>query len=124
MTVSLAVPDVLVARAQAGDEAALEALYRAFEAPVYNLVVVRKVESRNGAVSNAPSRIRGAQHLGVAAGFGTRAAPLGRHACPDTRKRPGSRAAESTLSGSNFRERQHDHGAQYRIRRSRRRAFG
>jgi len=38
MTVSLAVPDVLVARAQAGDEAALEALFRAFEAPVYNLV--------------------------------------------------------------------------------------
>src|SRR4030088_1896360 len=38
MTVSLAVPDVLVARAQAGDEAALEALFRAFERPVYNLV--------------------------------------------------------------------------------------
>ena len=38
MTVSLAVPDVLVARAQAGDEAALEALFRAFETPVYNLV--------------------------------------------------------------------------------------
>src|SRR3989475_12230803 len=38
MTVSLAVPDVLVARAQAGDDAALEALYRAFETPVYNLV--------------------------------------------------------------------------------------
>src|SRR6266850_4144677 len=37
MTVSLAVPDVLVARAQAGDEAALEALFRAFETPVYNL---------------------------------------------------------------------------------------
>jgi len=37
MTVALAVPDVLVARAQAGDEAALEALYRAFEVPVYNL---------------------------------------------------------------------------------------
>src|SRR3989442_262709 len=37
MTVSLAVPDVLVARAQAGDEGALEALYRAFETPVYNL---------------------------------------------------------------------------------------
>ncbi|MGH7521147.1 MAG: RNA polymerase sigma factor [Gemmatimonadales bacterium] len=35
---SLAVPDVLVARAQAGDEAALEALFRAFETPVYNLV--------------------------------------------------------------------------------------
>src|SRR6266513_1751551 len=29
MTVALAVPDVIVARAQAGDEAALEALYRA-----------------------------------------------------------------------------------------------
>jgi RNA polymerase sigma-70 factor (ECF subfamily) len=37
MTVALAVPDVLVARAQAGDEAALEALFRAFETPVYNL---------------------------------------------------------------------------------------
>src|SRR5256885_14439104 len=38
MTVALAVPDVIVPRAQAGDEAALEALYRAFETPVYNLV--------------------------------------------------------------------------------------
>src|SRR5438045_4418451 len=38
MTVAFAVPDVIVARAQAGDEAALEALYRAFETPVYNLV--------------------------------------------------------------------------------------
>src|SRR3970040_3079577 len=37
MTVALAVPDVLVARGQAGDEAALEALFRAFETPVYNL---------------------------------------------------------------------------------------
>ena len=37
MTVALAVPDVLVARAKAGDEAALEALFRAFETPVYNL---------------------------------------------------------------------------------------
>lgn len=37
MTLSLAVPDILVARARAGDEEALEALYRAFEAPVYNL---------------------------------------------------------------------------------------
>ncbi|HEX9705503.1 MAG TPA: RNA polymerase sigma factor [Gemmatimonadales bacterium] len=37
MTISLAVPDVVVARAKAGDEAALEALYRAFETPVYNL---------------------------------------------------------------------------------------
>src|SRR5712691_7082655 len=46
MTVSLAVPDVLVARAQAGDEAALEALYRAFETPVYNLV--RKIKQYRG----------------------------------------------------------------------------
>src|SRR5205809_7663474 len=47
MTVSLAVPDVLVARAQAGDEAALEALYRAFETPVYNLVrrILRRPEA-------------------------------------------------------------------------------
>src|SRR5712691_8854498 len=37
MTIALAVPDILVARARAGDEEALEALYRAFEAPVYNL---------------------------------------------------------------------------------------
>ena len=37
MVVSLAVPDILVARAKAGDEEALEALYRAFETPVYNL---------------------------------------------------------------------------------------
>src|SRR6266480_4187367 len=37
MTISLTVPDVLVARAKTGDLEALEALYRAFEAPVYNL---------------------------------------------------------------------------------------
>ena len=37
MTISLAVPDVLVARARSGDMEALEALYRAFETPVYNL---------------------------------------------------------------------------------------
>ena len=37
MTVALAAPDILVARAQAGDESALEALFRAFETPVYNL---------------------------------------------------------------------------------------
>src|SRR6266566_3814722 len=37
MTISLAVPDVLIARAKSGDVAALEALYRAFETPVYNL---------------------------------------------------------------------------------------
>ncbi|MGH7531376.1 MAG: RNA polymerase sigma factor [Gemmatimonadales bacterium] len=46
MTVAIAVPDVLVARAQAGDEAALEALFRAFETPVYNLArrMLRKPE--------------------------------------------------------------------------------
>src|SRR5256714_15390623 len=37
MTISLTVPDILVARAKTGDLEALEALYRAFEAPVYNL---------------------------------------------------------------------------------------
>jgi RNA polymerase sigma factor (sigma-70 family) len=37
MTISLTVPDILVARAKSGDLEALEALYRAFEAPVYNL---------------------------------------------------------------------------------------
>jgi RNA polymerase sigma-70 factor (ECF subfamily) len=46
MTVALAVPDVIVARAQAGDEAALETLFRAFETPVYNLVrrILRRPE--------------------------------------------------------------------------------
>jgi len=46
MTVALAVPDVIVARAQAGDEAALETLYRAFETPVYHLVrrILRRPE--------------------------------------------------------------------------------
>jgi len=37
MTLSLTIPDILVARAKAGDLEALEALYRAFETPVYNL---------------------------------------------------------------------------------------
>lgn len=46
MTLSLAVPDILVARAKAGDETALEALYRAFETPVYNLArrILRNTE--------------------------------------------------------------------------------
>ena len=46
MTISLAVPDILVARAQSGDLEALEALYRAFETPVYNLAlrVLRRPE--------------------------------------------------------------------------------
>ena len=39
MTISLAVPDLLVARARSGDLEALEALYRAFETPVYNLAL-------------------------------------------------------------------------------------
>jgi RNA polymerase sigma factor (sigma-70 family) len=37
MTISLTVPDILVARAKAGDLEALEGLYRAFETPVYSL---------------------------------------------------------------------------------------
>src|SRR5258705_13041053 len=46
MTVSLVIPDVLVARGPARDEAAFEALYRAFETPVYNLVrrILRRPE--------------------------------------------------------------------------------
>src|SRR5256885_13862556 len=39
MTISLAVPDILVARAKSGELEALEALYRAFETPVYNLAL-------------------------------------------------------------------------------------
>src|SRR6266849_3494969 len=46
MTISLAVPDILVARAKSGDLEALEALYRAYETPVYNLAlrVLRRPE--------------------------------------------------------------------------------
>jgi len=39
MTISLAVPDLLVARAKSGSLEALAALYRAFETPVYNLAL-------------------------------------------------------------------------------------
>src|SRR5690242_9673584 len=39
MTISLAVPDILIARARSGDLDALEALYRAFETPVYSLAL-------------------------------------------------------------------------------------
>jgi len=39
MTISLTVPDILVARAKSGDLDALEALYRAFETPVYHLAL-------------------------------------------------------------------------------------
>src|SRR5467141_2455354 len=64
MTVSLAVPDVLVARAQAGDEAALEALFRAFETPVYNLVrrMLRRPEDAEDVVRNI-KQYRGEGHL-------------------------------------------------------------
>jgi RNA polymerase sigma factor (sigma-70 family) len=46
MSIALAVPDILVARAKSGDLEALEALYRAFETPVYNLAlrVLRRPE--------------------------------------------------------------------------------
>src|ERR1700741_3599479 len=37
MTISLAVPAILIARAKSGDVEALEGLYRAFETPMYNL---------------------------------------------------------------------------------------
>src|SRR5437660_10693164 len=39
ITISIAVPDILVARAKSGDLEALEALYRAFETPVYHLAL-------------------------------------------------------------------------------------
>lgn len=39
MSISLAIPDVVIARARSGDLAALETLYRAFETPVYNLAL-------------------------------------------------------------------------------------
>ncbi len=39
MTISLAVPDILIARARSGDLEALEALYQAFATPVYNLAL-------------------------------------------------------------------------------------
>ena len=46
MTISLAVSDILVARAKSGDLDALEGLYRAFETPVYNLArrILRNAE--------------------------------------------------------------------------------
>ena len=39
MTISYAVPDILAVRAKTGDLEALEALYRAFETPVYHLAL-------------------------------------------------------------------------------------
>ena len=54
MTLSLAVPDILVARARAGDEEALEALFRAFETPVYNLArrMLRNAEDAEDVVQD------------------------------------------------------------------------
>ena len=72
MTISLAVPDVLIARARSGDLEALEALYRAFETPVYNLGL-RILRSREDAedvlqetfleVVKSIARFRGEGHL-------------------------------------------------------------
>ena len=61
MTISLTVPGVLVTRARTGDLEALEALYRAFETPVYN--VARRILHlwgwiRRIAASKALMRIR------------------------------------------------------------------
>jgi RNA polymerase sigma-70 factor (ECF subfamily) len=46
MPITLAVSDILVARARTGDLEALEGLYRAFETPVYNLArrILRNAE--------------------------------------------------------------------------------
>ncbi len=54
MTLSLAVPDILVARARAGDEEALEALFRAFETPVCNLArrMLRNAEDAEDVVQD------------------------------------------------------------------------
>src|SRR5258708_6961371 len=68
MTISLAVPDILVARAQSGDLAALEALYRAFETPVYNLALrmLRRPEDAEE-VAPAPETRHGGAAGGVPA---------------------------------------------------------
>ena len=72
MTLSLAVPDILVARAKAGDEEALEALFRAFETPVYNLArrMLRNVEDAEDVLQEtflelvrSIGRYRGEGHL-------------------------------------------------------------
>lgn len=72
MTLTLAVPDILVARAKAGDEEALEALYRAFETPVYNLArrILRNAEDAEDVlqetfleVVRSIARYRGEGHL-------------------------------------------------------------
>src|SRR5438552_1270666 len=66
MTISLAVPDLLVARAKSGDLEALEALYRAFETPVYNLALrgLRRPEDGEGRLQGAVHQVvRGIQPL-------------------------------------------------------------
>ena len=73
MTISLAVPDILVARAWSGDLEALEALYRAFETPVYNLArrMLRNPEDAEDVVQETFLEVvrsihgfRGEGHLG------------------------------------------------------------
>ncbi|HVH08586.1 MAG TPA: sigma-70 family RNA polymerase sigma factor [Gemmatimonadales bacterium] len=72
MTISLAVPDLVVARAKTGDLEALEALYRAFETPVYNLAlrVLRRPEDAEDVLQDtfleivrSISQYRGEGHL-------------------------------------------------------------
>jgi len=72
MTISLAVPDVLIARARSGDLEALEALYRAFETPVYNVAlrILRRPEDAEDVlqetfleVVRSIKRYRGEGHL-------------------------------------------------------------
>src|SRR6266581_2006353 len=69
MAISLTVPDILVARAKSGDLDALEALYRAFETPVYNLAlrILRSPEDADD-VLHEDSAAGGHAGLGLAGG--------------------------------------------------------
>jgi len=83
MTIALAVPDILVARAKSGDLEALEALYRAFETPVYNLAlrVLRAPEDAEDVLQEA--YVRAFRHFGSFRGERMRAWLLAivRNAC-------------------------------------------
>jgi len=72
MSIALAVSDVVIARAKSGDVEALEALYRAFETPVYNLArrILRSPEDAEDVlqetfleVVRSIGRFRGEGHL-------------------------------------------------------------
>jgi RNA polymerase sigma factor (sigma-70 family) len=72
MSIALAVSDVVIARAKSGDVEALEALYRAFETPVYNLArrILRSPEDAEDVlqetfleVVRSIARFRGEGHL-------------------------------------------------------------